>query len=119
MNCKKTCIFCGADLRGRSDKKYCDDNCRNNHYYVLKKENLSLIKNVNDALMHNRSVLKLLYKNKNTPIDKCMFLQYGFSFELFTNVYRTRKNDEYKVVYDYAYKFVNDNELVVIKYREK
>jgi hypothetical protein len=69
--------------------------------------------------MHNRSVLKLLYKNKNTPIDKCMFLQYGFSFELFTNVYRTRKNDEYKVVYDYAYKFVSDNELVVIKYREK
>ena len=69
--------------------------------------------------MHNRSVLKLLYKNKNIPIDKCMFLQYGFSFELFTNVYRTRKNDEYKVVYDYAYKFVNDNELVVIKYREK
>lgn len=78
-----------------------------------------MIKNVNDTLMHNRSVLKLLYKNKNTPIDKCMFLQYGFSFELFTNIYKTRKNDEYKVVYDYAYKFINDNELVVIKYREK
>lgn len=115
---KKICVFCGSDLLGRSDKKYCDDTCRNNHHYALKRENLSVIKYINNILMHNREMLNLLYKNKNTIINKDKLVECDFNFELFTNIYRTKKNEEYKVVYDYAYKFVNDNELVIIRYRE-
>ena len=68
--------------------------------------------------MHNREMLNLLYKNKNTIINKDQLVECDFNFELLTNIYRTKKNEEYKVVYDYAYKFVNDNELVIIRYRE-
>ena len=28
----KICHYCGAELKGRSDKKFCDDYCRNNYY---------------------------------------------------------------------------------------
>ena len=112
----KTCIFCGSVLLGRSDKKYCDDICRNNHHYAMRKEDLSVVKNVNGLLMHNRDVLRLVYKNKSTCISKDQLEEYDFNFELFTNVYKTKKNEEYKVVYDYAYKFINDEELIVIRY---
>ena len=36
---KRCCIFCGRELSGRSDKKFCDDNCRNNHSYKQNKYN--------------------------------------------------------------------------------
>lgn len=27
----KQCLFCGSELKGRSDKKFCNDFCRNNY----------------------------------------------------------------------------------------
>lgn len=116
MTSKNICIFCGSDLKGRSDKRYCDDVCRNNHHYALKKDNNSLVKDINNILVHNREVLKSFYKNKITVANRNQLVESGFDFELFTSIYRTRKNEEYRVVYDYAYKFISDDELLLIKY---
>ncbi len=114
----KTCSFCGRELTGRADKKYCDDNCRNNHHYKNKKDDgVLLIKNVNALLLQNRRILKLLSKNNNKIVVlKQDLLRNDFNFDLITNVYRTRKNEEYRVVYDYAYRCVNEEEVVLIKY---
>ena len=114
----KVCSFCGKELVGRADKKYCDDNCRNNHHYRNKKyDEVLLVKNVNMLLMHNRDVLKSLSKNNNKIIvSKEELLGNGFNFDLITNIYKTRRNEEYRVVYDYAYRYINDKEILLIKY---
>ena len=114
----KTCCFCGKELIGRVDKKYCDDNCRNNHHYKnIKDDGSLLIKNVNALLFHNRRILKMLSKNNNKMVVlKKDLVKNNFNFDLITNVYKTRKNEEYRVVYDYAYRCVNEEEIVLIKY---
>ena len=114
----KVCSFCGKELVGRADKKYCDDNCRNNHHYRNNKyDDVQLVKKVNRLLMHNRNVLKLLSENNNkTVVSRQELLDDGFNFDLITNVYKTRRNDEYRVVYDYAYRYINDEEILLIKY---
>ena len=112
----KTCSYCGKELIGRTDKKYCDDNCRNNHHYRIKNDNASLIRNINDSLLFNRNILKILCKGKKTMLKKQQLLNRGFDFEMMTNVYHTKKNEYYIVVYDYAYRFISEEEILLIKY---
>ena len=113
----KVCSFCGKELQGRVDKKYCDDNCRNNHHYVKKHDDVLLIKDINAALVQNWKILKQLSKNNDKIIVlKQDLVKNNFNFNLITNVYRTRKNEEYRVVYDYAYRCVNEKEVILIKY---
>ena len=113
---KKTCLFCGATLHGRSDKRYCDDLCRNNYHHKNKKDTLVIVKNINSALLLNRKILRSLLKSNRTSVDKCELLYRGFDFELITSIRKTKRNEEYRVVYDCAYKFVDENEVVLIRY---
>ena len=112
---KRRCLYCDAPLSGRIDKKYCDDNCRNNHYYNIKKKDDVMVDSINRVLLSNRNILKSLYKNKS-KINRQYLLDKQFDFDLFTGVYRTKTKSEYVIIYDYAYKFVDDDEIVVIKY---
>ncbi len=112
---ERRCLYCDAPLSGRIDKKYCDDYCRNNHYYNIKKKNSDIVVSINKILLNNRNILKSLYKNKS-KINRQYLLDKQFDFDLFTGVYRTKTKSEYVIIYDYAYKFVDDDVIVVIKY---
>ena len=59
---KKACLACGNILKGRADKKFCNDYCRNNYNNLQKsKDNYSnIIRNINNALLKNRKVLQSL-----------------------------------------------------------
>lgn len=111
-----TCLFCGATLHGRSDKKYCDDMCRNNYHHNNKKDTIILVKNTNAILLQNREILRLLSKNNKTLVKKCELVNRDFDFDKITGVHKTKKNEEYRIVYDYAYRLVNEHEVMLIKY---
>ena len=117
MKNKKQCLFCGEALLGRSDKKYCDDNCRNNHHYQMRKDDNEVIKSVNTSLIKNREILRSLAANTKTMVMKEKLVDANFNFNVMTSVYRTRKGSEYKVLYDYAYRVVNEYEVLILKYR--
>lgn len=112
----KNCLFCGTILSGRSDKKYCDDNCRNNYHYRLKKDSNIIIKSINASLIKNREILKSFITGIKTVVLKEKFVELNFDFDVMTNIYKTSKGLEYKVVYDYAYRIVNEYEVLIIKY---
>ena len=66
----RTCLACERALKGRSDKKFCNDYCRNNYNNVQKaKNNYSpAIRNINNALLKNRKVLgAVLAGRKRSP----------------------------------------------------
>jgi hypothetical protein len=83
---------------------------------ILRGELISLIRNINDSLLFNRNILKILCKGKKTRLKKQQLLNRGFDFEMMTNVYHTKKNEYYIVVYDYAYRFISEEEILLIKY---
>lgn len=114
---KNHCLFCGEVLIGRSDKKYCDDNCRNNHHYQLRKDDNAIIKSVNACLIKNREILRSLAANTRTMVVKKELVDANFNFNVMTSIYRTRKGTEYMVLYDYAYRIVNEHEVLILKYR--
>lgn len=112
---KRECLFCGMPLHGRKDKKYCDDNCRNNHHYNLNKDANLLVNKVNNILIHNRSVLMSLCQNTKIIIGRHRLQSAGFDFNYITGLRTTKGNACYKLIYDYAYKVVGED-VLVLKY---
>jgi hypothetical protein len=113
---KRCCIFCGRELTGRSDKKFCDDNCRNNHSYKQNKYNNDVINKINKSLLYNRNILKSITKSRRKIVKKQILVNNKFNFDMMTGVRRTQKQQEYKLVYDYAYRYINDEDVLIIKW---
>lgn len=112
---KRYCIFCGKELKGRSDKKFCDDTCRNNYGYQQSKHNNELVNKINRSLLYNRNVLKSIIKCGRKIVKKQILIDNNFNFDVMTGLYKTHKKCEYKLLYDYAYRCLNDEDVLVFK----
>lgn len=108
------CLMCSKPLKGRSDKRFCDDFCRNQHHNVLKGRENNLIRKVNNALMKNRRILKDLYEEIPPPhqISRTELMLEGFVFR-----YHTHKQfgpSEILMCYDYGVS-VSDEDCFIVR----
>lgn len=115
---RNNCLYCGTVLVGRSDKKFCDDSCRNNYHYRKKDEDAdaSMIKKVNAALLSNREILKSICAGQKKVVKRKVLDDRRFDYELMTALYRTRTGTEYRVIYDYAYKILDDDDVQLLRF---
>ena len=51
------CIECGDKIAGRSDKKFCSDQCRSAYNNKLNSDSNNLMRNINNTLRKNRRIL--------------------------------------------------------------
>ncbi|MEJ7625608.1 MAG: hypothetical protein WKF35_02005 [Ferruginibacter sp.] len=111
----KNCIACNKTLRGRTDKKFCNEYCRNNFNNRLKSDTNNQVRNINHALGKNRRILeKLLKEEKSHKVSATELLQNGFHFKYFTHQYINKKGVVYLFCYDFGYlPLKNDNYLLV------
>ncbi len=110
----KNCLYCGKVIHGRSDKKFCDDRCRNNYYYKVNNESKAFVRAVNNKLVKNRSIIKSLNKGGRIVVSKTVLEEQGFDFQYITGIHKTKKNDTYYLVYDQAYCVRDDGNVVLI-----
>jgi hypothetical protein len=89
----KTCQACGKPLKGRSDKKFCDDYCRNAYNNQLKSTSNNYVRNINNALGKNRRILEGIFPpgEKMTKTTKEKLQRLGFQFKYFTHTYTNKK----------------------------
>jgi predicted nucleic acid-binding Zn ribbon protein len=97
------CLECGAKLIGRSDKKFCSDQCRNTYNNRLNKDETAYMKNVNRILRKNRRILKELNPGGKTKVKKQTLLAKGFVFKHFTHIFRNKEGKIYYFCYEYGY----------------
>jgi predicted nucleic acid-binding Zn ribbon protein len=112
-----TCMACGKAVKGRSDKKFCDDFCRNAYNNQLKAVNNNYIRNVNNALRRNRRILEsLLKENEETArVNKARLQQQGFQFKYLTHTYTNKKGNIYLFCYDYGYLPLENEWYLVVR----
>jgi hypothetical protein len=114
-------MACGKAIKGRSDKKFCDDYCRNNYNNQLKLADSAIVRNINNALAKNRRVLQsILPEDKDTA--KCtrdQLLVKGFSFTYFTHIYTTKAGKQYFYCYDYGYLPLEGDWFLIVKRKEE
>ncbi len=101
---ERFCLDCGSKLRGRSDKKFCSDQCRNNYNNNLNRDINSLVRNVHSLLRKNRKILSELYESGKKKIHIDVLLVTGYNQNFFTHLVETESGDVFKYCYEYGYR---------------
>lgn len=115
------CLTCDKPVKGRTDKKFCDDYCRNNYNNQLKAHTSNLVRNINNALGKNRRILESMIPDQEemVKVTKEKLLQEGFRFKYFTHIYKNKKGSNYFFCYDYGYLMLENDWYLVVKRREE
>ncbi|MES2005484.1 MAG: hypothetical protein V4450_13285 [Bacteroidota bacterium] len=82
------CTYCGEEIpHYRSNKKYCDEDCKSKHFNQLQKEANLEMGRVNRILKKNFQVMKdLLGAEKHVKVKKIKMEKKGFNFRFHTSV---------------------------------
>lgn len=115
---KATCLNCGKALKsGRTDKKFCDDGCRNQYHNEQKIAEHAELKKITGILKNNRKILKALLNDKpHVLVDHETLLKKGFEFDYLTHyvISKTQKN-KYAFSYNYGYHEYESKKYKVVK----
>jgi len=114
----KQCLECGEEIRGRSDKKFCSDICRNGFNNKLNSNSTNYIRNVNNILRKNRRILESFIPEETAKTTKDKLLQKGFNFQYYTNTYTTKKGKAYYFCYEYGYLPIDNDFYFLVKRKE-
>jgi hypothetical protein len=117
----KNCQACNKPIRGRTDKKFCDDYCRNAYNNQLKADSNNMVRNINNALRKNRRILEeLLPANESmVKINLEKLLRQGFLFKYLTHTYTNQKGNVYHFCYEYGYLPLEGNWYLIVKRKEE
>jgi uncharacterized protein YjdB len=115
----KKCLHCGSKITGRTDKKFCNDYCRNAYNNQLKSANSPVVRNINNTLIKNRRILEaMLGEEKMVKQPKEKFLNQGFNFKHFTHNYTNQKGNVYFFCYEYGYLPLEHDWILIVKRKD-
>jgi hypothetical protein len=115
----KECLTCQKTLRGRSDKKFCNDYCRNVYNNNLKSEPASLVRKINSALLKNRKILlAFLNENQTMKVRREQLADFGFRFQFITHKYKSYRGACYNFCYETGYLELEDGWILVVRKKE-
>lgn len=115
----RLCLSCSKPVKGRTDKKFCDDFCRNNYNNQLKSSGSNLMRNINNALNKNRRILDaLLGAEEMQKTTKERLLQKGFQFKYITHIYNNKKGNTYFFCYDMGYLPLDNDWYLIVKRKD-
>lgn len=114
---EKICLECGEKIKGRADKKFCDDQCRSAYNNKANSDSTAEMRNVNNILRKNRRVMfELSNEEGKTRISKTKLHEQGFNFKYHTHTYTTKAGTVYKLCYDYGYLPIENDYYMVVKW---
>jgi hypothetical protein len=117
----KTCLACDKAIRGRTDKKFCDDYCRNHYNNQLNGGDNNFMRNINSVLRRNRRILADLLPDEEemAKASRDRLLQVGFNFKYLTHTFTNKKGNVYYFCYDLGYLPLEGNWYLLVRRREK
>lgn len=119
----KKCLYCQKNLKGRIDKKFCDDYCRNNHNNQQKSTNIlhPIVRNINQALLKNRKILQEVLPDTEdmAKANYEKLIQKGFQFKYHTHTYANKKGQTYFFCYEYGYLLLENNWYLIVRRKEE
>jgi len=114
----RNCLDCGETIKGRADKKFCSDQCRNNYNNQQNRDGNNLMRNVNNILRKNRRILAKLNPNDKIRVHKSKLADKGFNFNYYTNTYVTQKGKVYYFCYERGYLALEDDYYALVLRKE-
>ena len=112
---KKNCTECGDQFIGRSDKRFCSDQCRTSHHNKQNSDSNNFMRNINNILRKNRRILAALNPKGKSKVSKVELLDLGFKFSYFTNQYITKSGNVYHFCYEQGYLELQDGKYALVE----
>ncbi|WP_410222341.1 hypothetical protein [Pedobacter sp.] len=115
---QRLCLDCNTEIKGRSDKKFCDDQCRSNYNNKIRASDNDFVKKINQILIKNRKILKDENPEGKAKINKDKLLKKGFNFNYYTHIYKTQTGNLYTFCYEFGFLHLNEDQLLIVKKEE-
>jgi predicted nucleic acid-binding Zn ribbon protein len=113
---EKKCEACGTSIIGRTDKRFCSDQCRSTFNNRQNSDVTNHIRNVNNALRKNRRILLDLNPHGKSKLKREKLLTRGFDFRYYTSTHTTKDGAQYFFCYEQGYlPMEQDYYLLVVK----
>ena len=114
MSSQRACLSCGRPIKGRSDKKFCDDYCRSAFNNKVNGDLSPWVRSVNNILRKNRRILAELIPDETAQTTRERLIEKGFNFEYVTNTY-TNKGNQYYFCYEFGYAPLDNDWYFLVK----
>lgn len=112
----RRCLDCGEVLKGRSDKKFCSDQCRNNYNNTINRDTNNLVRNVHSILRKNRKILADLFENGKKKVHRDALIVSEFNVNFFTHIVESDGGSVItRYCYEYGYRELNSEYIVLVK----
>jgi len=116
----RLCLSCEKELKGRSDKKFCDTQCRSIYHNRNRPSHELSIQRINSDLRRNRSLLAHFCPSGKSTVDKEVLVKLGYRFDLFTHIFPFNTGT-YFFCYEFGYLPILDKgtEKVLIVHKQE
>ncbi len=112
----KRCLECSGPVKGRSDKRFCNDACRNSFNNRIQTDSSNIVRKINKQLSKNRKILlDLLKEEKMVKVNEDRLLTLGFDLEYHTHDLLTSKGQTYYFIYEYGYLPLDNQQYLIVK----
>jgi len=118
---QRSCRYCGSTLRGRQDKKFCDDACRNTYNNQQQGQQNNLMRTIHRILRKNRAILlsKLPEGSQRAKVSKDCLTRAGFDFRYITHSYFLSRGKEHRFCYEMGYTALEGDHFALMKEKSK
>jgi len=111
---------CGNTFTGRSDKKFCSDQCRNrsrrDEHKQARWHEPSYYPKITEILRKNHQILETTYQHKgeSTVVSHFMLRDAGFNYEFHTRILVTAKGI-YKFCFNYGWRELENGKILIVQ----
>ncbi len=115
---QRTCLTCGEKIKGRADKKFCDDHCRTSYNNRINNDLSGTVKRINTVLKKNRKILHDFLEHATDgkmKVAKNKLTDKGFNFLYNTHMYKTQTAKVYHFCYEYGLLQLENEAYLIIK----
>lgn len=113
---EKLCQNCSKTLKGRADKKFCDENCRNQYNNTLNSTINAEMRQIQNILRKNRRILQDALGDQDklkTSLKK--LTEKGFLADYLTHLYTTKTGSQYRYSFEYGIMLLDEGMVLIVK----
>jgi hypothetical protein len=112
----KTCLACDKILKGRIDKKYCDDYCKNIYNNRKKESSSEYARNIISILKKNKKILEsFLGDDEIARTSKECLLEKGFQFKFHTHTSLNKRGSLYHFCFEIGYLALHHERFLLVR----
>lgn len=113
---KGSCLECNTEFRGRTDKKFCSDYCRNAYHNRLNRDSNNLVRTVNNRLRRNYRILQGFATDPGAGlVRRAQLANSGFDFTSITRIKAGHPGGPCYCVYDMGYVAQGEDAIKIVK----